>query len=68
MGERAFDWTAGIVFLLIAIGHVARVIFRVPFVVYDIQIPMWASLVAAIVMGVLAYEGFHLARKSQPHL
>ena len=68
MGERAFDWTAGIVFLLIAVGHVARVIFQVPFVVYDISIPMWASGVAAIVMGVLAYEGLHLARKSPPHV
>jgi hypothetical protein len=66
MSERSYELIAGVIFLVIAIGHLLRVVFGVPFVVYDISIPMWASFVAAVVTGMLAYEGFHLARKSPP--
>jgi hypothetical protein len=50
--------------LLIAIGHVVRVIFGVSFVVYSIPVPMWASGIAVVIMGYLAFEGFRLARKT----
>jgi len=33
------------------------------FVVQDFSVPMWASWIAVIVAGYLAYEGFRLARK-----
>ena len=64
MSQYAFSLTAAIVFLLIALGHVLRVLFRVTFVVYEIPVPMWASGIAVVVMGFLAYEGFRLAGKS----
>jgi hypothetical protein len=32
--------------------------------VQDFAVPMWASWIAVIVMGYLAYEGVWLARKS----
>jgi hypothetical protein len=64
MKQHAFELTAGVVFLLIALGHVLRFVFGVSFVVNDIPIPMWASGIAVVVMGYLAYEGFRLARKS----
>jgi len=64
MSQQAFSLTAGVVFLLIALGHILRVIFGVTFVVYGISIPMWASGIAVVIMGYLAYEGFRLARKS----
>ncbi len=63
MSQRTYVVIAGIVFLLIALGHLFRVIFGVPFVVHDIPVPMWASVAACVVMVFLAYEGFHLARK-----
>ncbi|HET8546939.1 MAG TPA: hypothetical protein VFL57_03005 [Bryobacteraceae bacterium] len=66
MSQRSYTLIAGVVFLLIAIGHLLRIIFGVSFVVYDVPIPMWASLVAAVLMGFLSYEGFHLASKSWP--
>jgi hypothetical protein len=64
MNQHAFELTAAAVFLLIAIGHVLRVIFGVSFVVYDIPVPMWASGIAVVIMGYLAFEGFRLARKA----
>ena len=64
MSQHAYLLVAGPVFGLIALGHVARLIFRVSFVVQDISIPMWGSAFAVVVMGFLAYQGFRLARKS----
>lgn len=66
MNQHAFSLTAGVIFLLIALGHVLRVVFGVSFVVQGISVPMWASLIAVVITGYLAYEGFHFARKSSP--
>jgi hypothetical protein len=43
--------------------HLARVVFGVSFVVQEIAVPMWASVVAVVITGYLAYEGFHFSRK-----
>ena len=64
MSQHAFELIAAVVFLLIAIGHIFRVIFGVSFVVYSIPVPMWASGIAIVIMGYLAFEGFRLARKT----
>jgi hypothetical protein len=66
MSQRSYTLIAGVIFLLIALGHFLRVVFGVSFVVYDINIPMWASIIAVVVMGFLSYEGFHFARKAPP--
>ncbi len=62
MSEHAYSLTVAIVFLLIALGHLVRLVFGVPVVVLGVSIPLWASGVAVLVMGFLAYEGFHFAR------
>lgn len=59
MSERAFSLTAAIIFLLIGLGNLLRFIFAVPVVVQGIPIPVWASLIAFVVMGFLAHEGFY---------
>jgi dolichyl-phosphate-mannose--protein O-mannosyl transferase len=66
MSQKAFALTAGVVFLLIALGHLLRVVLGVSFVVHEIAVPMWASLIAVVITGYLAYEGFHFARKTPP--
>ncbi|MEN6601566.1 MAG: hypothetical protein ABFD86_04060 [Bryobacteraceae bacterium] len=63
MNQRAFSLTAGIIFLLIALGHLLRLLLDVPFVVQGISIPMWVSVLAAIIAGYLAYAGLRLASK-----
>ena len=65
MRQKTFSLTAGVVFLLIALGHLLRVALRATFVVEGVAVPMWASVLAMIVMGYLAYEGFRLGRKPQ---
>jgi len=63
MTEKAFSLAAAIVFLLIAVAHLLRVIFGASLVVLNISVPIWPSVVAAIVAGFLSYEGFHFARR-----
>jgi energy-converting hydrogenase Eha subunit A len=64
MSQRAFSLIAGLVFGLVALAHVLRIVFGWSVVIQDFPVPMWASWIAVIVMGYLAYEGFRLARKS----
>ena len=66
MNPRTFSLTAGVFFLLIALGHLLRVAFGVSFVVGSNSVPMWASGIAVIVTGYLAYAGFRLAGKLPP--
>lgn len=63
MKQHAFTLTAAVIFLLIALGHLLRIILSVTFLVHGISVPMWASGFAAIITGYLAYEGFQLAKK-----
>ncbi len=65
MNQRTFQLTAGVIFLLIAIGHLIRLVSRGEFIVQGVAIPMWASVIAVIFLGYLAFESFRLGRKSQ---
>ena len=65
MSQRAFALVSGVVFLLIALGHVARVLLTASVVVDGFAVPMWASVLAAVLMGYLAFEAFRLARGSR---
>jgi hypothetical protein len=64
MNQHRFSLTAGIIFLLIALGHLLRIVFNLTFVVQHISVPMWASGLAVVIMGHLGYEGLRLAKKS----
>jgi hypothetical protein len=64
MSQKTFLLVAGVFFLLIALAHLFRIAFGASVVVQNTSIPMWASWIAAVVMGYLAYEGIRLGRKS----
>ncbi len=65
MSQRTFSLTAAVIFLLITLGHLLRVAVGATFVVEGVSIPMWASVLAMILMGYLAFEGFRLWRRSR---
>jgi hypothetical protein len=48
---RAF---AGAIFLVIAVAHLARVVFRVPVVVGGYTVPLWPSGAAFVALTALA--------------
>ena len=65
MSQRMFSVTTGVIFALIALGHILRVVFALEWTVQDRAIPMWASWVAALIATYLASQGFRLGKKSQ---
>ena len=64
MSQKTFSRVAGALFLLIALGHLLRIAFGASVVVQNVSIPMWVSVIAPVIAGYLAYQGFRLARKS----
>jgi hypothetical protein len=64
MSQKTFSLVAGVFFLLIALAHVLRIAFGASVVVQNTSIPTWASAVAVVITGYLAYEGIRLARRS----
>ena len=56
--------TAGVLFLLIALGHLLRIVFGLLFVVQGVSVPMWASAIAVVIAGFLAYHGLRLGAEA----
>ena len=65
MSHRAYAVTTGLIFVLIAAGHVLRLAFGWKATIAGQSIPTWASWVAFVIAAYLAYEGFLQARKSR---
>jgi hypothetical protein len=63
MSHKTFSLVVGVVFLLIAVGHLVRVLLGATVVVEGMAVPMWASVLVVIFMGYLAFEGFRLSKK-----
>ncbi len=64
MNHRMFELVSSVVFLLIAIGHVIRVLLRAPVVAEGFTVPVWWSAVIAVFFACLAWQGFRLWRAS----
>jgi membrane protein implicated in regulation of membrane protease activity len=65
MSHRAYAVTTGLIFVLIAAGHVLRLAFGWKAIIAGQSIPTWVSWIAFAILAFLAYEGFRLARKPQ---
>jgi phosphoglycerol transferase MdoB-like AlkP superfamily enzyme len=64
MSRRTYLLVSAAIFSLVALLHLARVVFGWSAVIGGWSVPMWLSWVALIVAGALAYFGFSLARQS----
>jgi len=62
MNIRAYCRISAIVFTVVALAHLARLIYGVSIVIDGEAIPMFASWVGFIVSGGLAFWGFQGAR------
>lgn len=65
MNQKTFSLIAGVIFLLIALGHLLRLSFSVEVVAGGRTVPMWLSWAALILMGYLSYEGLRFGTKSK---
>lgn len=62
MSQHAFNVTAGVIFLIIAVLHAIRLFLRWEAVIGGWTVPVWISGVAIVVSGYLAYTGLRLRR------
>src|SRR5260370_16980284 len=60
MSQRTFSLVAGVVFDLIALGHVLRLVLGWSFVVQDFSVPIWASSLPAFSFVYLPSDLFSL--------
>jgi hypothetical protein len=65
MRPRTFSLVAGAIFLLVAVMHLLRLIFKWEVIFAGRPIPMWVSGVGLVIAAYLAYEGFLLGRRGQ---
>lgn len=63
MKQQTFALVAGIIFLIIALLHLARLIYGWDAVINGAAIPLWGSIVAVAVAGYLALQGLKLSGK-----
>jgi hypothetical protein len=64
LSKNTFALLAGTVFLIVAVTHALRLVFKWELIVAGWQVPMWVSAVAIIAAGYLAYEGFQMRKCS----
>jgi hypothetical protein len=62
MNQKTFDLVAGLFFLLIAVGHLLRVIYGWTVNIGGYTVPMWGSWLALVVIGYLAFVGLRATR------
>jgi len=63
MNQKNFNSTVGVIFLIVAIVHASRLYWSLNVQFGATMIPQWASWVAVIVAGTLAYQGLKLGKK-----
>ena len=61
MDQRTYNIVTAALFLIIAVLHLLRVILGWPARIGGLDIPLWASWLAILVAGALAYCGFRLS-------
>lgn len=65
MNTRSYAITSSVIFLLVALLHVLRLIQQWDIVIGTWHMPIWTSIMAAIVTGFLSFQGFRLFRQGQ---
>jgi hypothetical protein len=62
MNHRAYEVVSAAVFAVVCIVQLLRALNQWPVQIGDLQIPVWASWLAAVLAGLLAAWGVRLAR------
>ena len=63
MGNRPYTLIAAIIFGIMALAHVLRLFMKFQVVVGTHPLPMWASIVAIGITGLLSWGLFREARR-----
>jgi uncharacterized membrane protein len=65
LSNNTFPQLAAAIFLIVAVAHALRLIFKWEVVIAGWQVPMWLSAVASVIAAYLAYEGFRISRSNR---
>lgn len=63
--ERTLLLVAGVIFLLVALAHLARLAFGLDVALGDFAVPLWLSWVGVIIAAYLSYSSFHFALRGK---
>ena len=63
---RPYLFVSTVAFDVIATAQLVRLVLRWPVVVVGVDIPLWASAIAVVVVGFLAAAGTRLLLTTQP--
>lgn len=66
MSTKLYSLVTGVIFALVALGHLLRLLMEPTIAIGSWQFPVWMSVVALIVTGFLSYEGFRVFWHSKP--
>ena len=64
MSQKTFNTTAAVIFTLVFVLHGLRVIRGWEAVIGGFMVPMWASYLAVVIAGVMAYFGWKKCHQS----
>ena len=64
MKPKTYASTAGIIFSVIALLHLARLVFGWEAVIGGWFVPAWVSVAALLIAGYLGYKGLKLSRRT----
>jgi hypothetical protein len=64
MTHKTFSLVASVIFLVIALGHLSRLVFKWSLLLGGWAVPFWVNGVALLVFAYLGYQGFRLSKKS----
>jgi hypothetical protein len=63
--ERTLLMLSGIIFLVVALAHFARIMFNLDVVLGGFEIPLWLSWLGVLVTLYLSYSSFHYVLHSR---
>ncbi len=63
ISQKSYSLIAGLVFCLVAVGHLLRIVYSAPVHIADWTVPMWVSWPGLLVAGFLGITGLMLSRK-----
>ncbi|GEM_PF-1360134 len=63
MTHKTFSFVVGIIFLIIAVSHLARAIWSVPVTFGNVSIPVSASWAVFLVAAYLSWQGIKLGKR-----
>ena len=65
MSKNTYAQLAAAIFLIVAVVHALRLIFKWVVLIGGWQVPMWVSAVAIVITAYLSYEGFRVSQFEQ---